>query len=728
MSISRTYSQKVSELIVRFDFRLKKELSVPVSPVPHLLDCNSAPSAEDRQSIENVLFIARKRANRLQERLGRKTGLPNSTRLQILRTLENIESFIHTHESILSTLRILPNEILALIFIFCLPDVQSEPWQERKWKSVPSLRLSQVCGNWRDLAINTPQLWTILGDITVNAETAKDGENPYLNFLEGLLGRSRELSLWIFMSSPVANYAPDRHPVIDALMKHEPRWAALGIYGAPFMIKAICDPARPIPASFSKLQKLYLNVTWHLASDIGVIKMTKAPLLTEVTLPNLLHDKVLLPFNKLRIYREKLSSFHVSQKQTLVQAVIHGRNLQTLEILANQHLPCSDQLSTTTIVLERLTTLSLTIDNVSSIAQLSKSFLNTLSLPCLEEFRAAGFGEYQPLFIASFIKHAIPNGSGSPLRKLFLRNMTFRQGSLSRLLEVTPNIEELDIDFPPDEDLNNLIRGRADGESSAPLLVPRLRGIILNLPKHVNSGRPTKRKDSILALAQALTNREIKMEGLELRTRAGGSYFCLGLSDPTNARALQVDLNFQNYNAGGYSPEPDPGSDGNMGLRDKFFSWRSRIIQALPELGKDELPLTKRTYFNAGFPSDFDDLLREIEMLDLGTGRQVANLYVTGLHFPLLYLGISEDGYIPGDRIYTFRSRAKRILKKWDRVIEADLKTRRIPWVLKGLRTLVYVGQEDEWHVSSARKKTVYFGLEDYTVTFEALKWPEDIV
>ncbi|KAJ6473231.1 hypothetical protein C8R45DRAFT_907848 [Mycena sanguinolenta] len=59
----------------------------------------------------------------------------------------------------------LPYEVVAKIFIHCLPDLEHAECifssKHRKYLLPTALLLSQICRAWRAIALNTPKLWAI---------------------------------------------------------------------------------------------------------------------------------------------------------------------------------------------------------------------------------------------------------------------------------------------------------------------------------------------------------------------------------------------------------------------------------------------------------------------------------------------------------------------------------------------------------------------------------------
>ncbi|KII89896.1 hypothetical protein PLICRDRAFT_570039 [Plicaturopsis crispa FD-325 SS-3] len=122
------------------------------------------------------------------------------------------------YASRLSLIGSLPLEVLARIFIACLPtDKISEPADTR---AVP-LRLTQVCSEWRALAYATQPLWT---SIYLNMDRHQDAER-----VKRWLDRSGQhpLTLKFTFAEPVDTPNYNTGLVLDMLMAYAPRWETI---------------------------------------------------------------------------------------------------------------------------------------------------------------------------------------------------------------------------------------------------------------------------------------------------------------------------------------------------------------------------------------------------------------------------------------------------------------------------------------------------------------------
>ncbi|KAJ3782345.1 hypothetical protein GGU10DRAFT_81937, partial [Lentinula aff. detonsa] len=77
----------------------------------------------------------------------------------LLSQKQSIENYIDAHKSLLSPVRRIPPETLAEIFIHCLPT--DSLYAVRNLAEAP-LIFTTICHDWRQIALNTPRLWSSL--------------------------------------------------------------------------------------------------------------------------------------------------------------------------------------------------------------------------------------------------------------------------------------------------------------------------------------------------------------------------------------------------------------------------------------------------------------------------------------------------------------------------------------------------------------------------------------
>ncbi|KIK60968.1 hypothetical protein GYMLUDRAFT_139428, partial [Collybiopsis luxurians FD-317 M1] len=72
---------------------------------------------------------------------------------------QKIEKFIDAHRALMSPIRRMPVEILAEIFVHCLP---TDPVYAVRDVYQAPLLLITICREWRQVALDNPRLWNSL--------------------------------------------------------------------------------------------------------------------------------------------------------------------------------------------------------------------------------------------------------------------------------------------------------------------------------------------------------------------------------------------------------------------------------------------------------------------------------------------------------------------------------------------------------------------------------------
>lgn len=129
----------------------------------------------------------------------------------------------------------LPRDILAEIFVRCLPKVSLWPVIDgSSTKDVAPLLLCNVCAMWRAVALATPRLWqTLFLDFKRAMPKSKLMEEA-VAMTHIWIGRSGALSLTL--SLRVKQYGDNRalgEAMLNALLNYELRWEHVGFYDLP---------------------------------------------------------------------------------------------------------------------------------------------------------------------------------------------------------------------------------------------------------------------------------------------------------------------------------------------------------------------------------------------------------------------------------------------------------------------------------------------------------------
>ncbi|THU92377.1 hypothetical protein K435DRAFT_613542, partial [Dendrothele bispora CBS 962.96] len=72
----------------------------------------------------------------------------------------NLKRYLANYSSLLSPIRHLPPEILTLVFLFLCREPINEFDNSNLNIVLPAFNLSRVCATWRQVALNTPAIWS----------------------------------------------------------------------------------------------------------------------------------------------------------------------------------------------------------------------------------------------------------------------------------------------------------------------------------------------------------------------------------------------------------------------------------------------------------------------------------------------------------------------------------------------------------------------------------------
>ncbi|KIK66068.1 hypothetical protein GYMLUDRAFT_158537, partial [Collybiopsis luxurians FD-317 M1] len=117
-----------------------------------LIGTNYIPTTSELGILKTLLTDPELDLSQLEAEISR---LQNALDRLFLRK-QKIKDYIMAHKALASPVRQLPAEILAEIFVQCLPD-----FGVRDLSEAP-LVLTRICRDWRRIAFDTPRLWQSL--------------------------------------------------------------------------------------------------------------------------------------------------------------------------------------------------------------------------------------------------------------------------------------------------------------------------------------------------------------------------------------------------------------------------------------------------------------------------------------------------------------------------------------------------------------------------------------
>ncbi|KAK7001498.1 hypothetical protein R3P38DRAFT_2558913 [Favolaschia claudopus] len=147
---------------------------------------------------------------------------------------DRLKSYIDSHKALISQPRRLPQDIVAEIFLDCLPTAHNAVMDA----SEAPLLLRRICSRWRSIALALPKLWASL-HISVGFLTTDLRTNAVMEWLR----RAAPLPLYISAQYDRSGFVA--HSILPFIHHFSSRWAALHLYDTPatdvFFLAAVRD-------------------------------------------------------------------------------------------------------------------------------------------------------------------------------------------------------------------------------------------------------------------------------------------------------------------------------------------------------------------------------------------------------------------------------------------------------------------------------------------------------
>ncbi|KAF8971259.1 hypothetical protein BDZ97DRAFT_1349926 [Flammula alnicola] len=425
---------------------------LPDPPTPHLLRSNVPPSESEAILIHVVIAEANAEEQRLHKLLlDRPDSGIASWKMVTRHKIARAAKFVHAHEAITSCIRRMPPEILQEIFSFISKDPTSHDQHLLKTRDLPWAP-SQVCRSWRAIALSLPSLWNHLPTVDVTRTTkAKTKFQKVL--LSELFRRSANTLLTVRIYAPSCDLGSS-HPVIDLLVQYSERWETVIIDLTPATIACIQGVRDRLPS----LRTLKLTISLRSPDDDGypgtrLDIFEVAPQLRSAHVKGSYFGEIVLPLQHLVHCKHELASmFQINQMcdssvlKTLTLSENSERHFDLGEIIRLPHLVKLD---------------------FETYRSAETSLLQCISFPAIEDLHIIVRSRNVLQTLTSAI---LRSGFPCPLKTLFLRTMfASNEPDLTTLLELTPELVELDITMPSHREILDLARVKQDQP-----LVPRL--------------------------------------------------------------------------------------------------------------------------------------------------------------------------------------------------------------------------------------------------------------
>ncbi|KAK7058600.1 hypothetical protein VNI00_002236 [Paramarasmius palmivorus] len=456
-----------------------RDICVPLSDLRALLTGNSPLPLSSREVLRTSLCDVERR---LQEISGiiasQEDGLRrlNEERARLTEFTENARATLHPA-------RFLPKVILAQIFQASVDSESSgimdmHNFPENTNSLDPSRApwtFSQVCRQWREVALELPSLWSYIAIDFPNVPTHDPSVSSLLGRLMLQIQRSRTQELTVLLQT--LHRIHQHHPLMVAVCSHSARWGTLRLSFAHDDPKPYHTLSSMVKRNLNGLRRLFLQpkfVDDNLSSAGIIDTFVTAPQLRELNVVGytaLLHYHFPITFGQITHFRCELSRHTISLMNSY-EYISAMSGLQ--ELLLIGVFPSQDMDKGPNFTLPQLHTLSIAPKSFSVAA--ARKLLDRLTAPSLHTFRVNGdVSDVECL--RSFLSRC-----ASTLKHLCLEDHGMSAPGVIRLLETIPALESLSISSMP-EDVVHALAGPSSSSDEIVHLTPKLTELCLLYPK-----------------------------------------------------------------------------------------------------------------------------------------------------------------------------------------------------------------------------------------------------
>ena len=217
------------------DFALAMIMTIMMlNPFSHYLQSNQAPSEDEICEIKALRAKPLEEISSIDVEIERTECILNSLKRKRVHIQESINDF----NTILAPVRRLPMDVLGLIFGHCLTTHRNPVMSV----SEAPILLTQICRDWRSIALSTPRLWSRLYVPTLrNVVGFGPDVLPHdLGKERRMEGYTEEVQRWLRLSAPcplAITLMPESNlgyhpPLLDSIIQSSRRWQQLEL-GCP---------------------------------------------------------------------------------------------------------------------------------------------------------------------------------------------------------------------------------------------------------------------------------------------------------------------------------------------------------------------------------------------------------------------------------------------------------------------------------------------------------------
>lgn len=456
-----------------------------------LFTTNQAPSAVETLAIDVALAELRAEQN--------SSATPDDR-------LSDIAAMIVRLEAIRHPMRSIPDDILGLIFAYAMPwclvygiskdafppeDFRPDDYDAANTRK-PPWTLSQVCQNWRALALSLPRLWSTWSltpsyyhnDAIQSGRRMIDWGIEYARRMETIFQRSGPLSL------DFVDGLPDSEAILSTLLATTDRWCCIRIsyeYGGARLKPMLHN--RPLP--------LLTHLLLYLARPSGTTIL--APCLQNLELIGAYDGDLVLPWEQIKRYRSIRSSFKLLER------------MQNLEELVVEDELYEDKIPLTIF------------PKVTRIERHNRDGGSYLDIPAL-------CFSFPSLYTLVIIEHRIstplPYTNDFSLPSVNELSLSFEKAEdVSNILRATPNVQSLHVDS--EDGQAALVHSASPDRPSATACLKQLKNLSLTL-RDTNRLKDLKAKNftALNKALAALRLYDVPLETLSFYSGVDDGFVC----------------------------------------------------------------------------------------------------------------------------------------------------------------------------------------------------------
>ncbi|CAA7271154.1 unnamed protein product [Cyclocybe aegerita] len=530
--------------------------------------------------------------------------------------------------------------------------------------------------------------------ITVDFSQPRSTLRVSLKYLQIMLGRSSDQLLRIsLISGPTSSSA-----VFEALADVIPaceRWEEFSISAPYDVIVALDRPPLKLPSLRRLDVKLWSGFGQHPPHEVLLRSFNDCPVLHTASITGNGATVLLISrWHQLHSFGGRTSDLTTIQKFLASYPQITCLSITIVPV------PLASNQQTLNMPAVRCIKLFFDPSPNDSLLEVGRTLLRLLILPSVEEITTNNL----PGTLIQDLKLLLKRSTSTRVKKLYLLGMPsgiVPAGSITELLELCPDIVDLELPLPPPRDLSNLVLGQ-----NSTHLVPGLKSLTFH----------NDRFDWNPGAMQTLT--AITSSRCEPRPPSA-SPFCstIHLRFPTEDACLDAFAMLHDVRVG----------YGRIYLEDVNETF-CKVLDTLEAPCEENWVLkglqSVKAVATKSTTTCIQRLSYVIEFSEDSEAESVKALYRSKVHHAMLRFIQLNDSAIPGNQKHNFKERGLQTLRQWCKILLEDAPN--CKWGFEPPGSLVYIPTGDSIRQSKLHALKMFFGLDMSSGSLQCLISKED--